>query len=142
MRQSLRVFACLFAMVASVAVRSGAHAQPASAAPAAAAASVPVQNLYAVEIKTGPNWDGDKPPPQQAYFREHSANLKKMRDQGSVVIGARYGDKGLVVVQAASAEEVHAMMKQDPSIQAKTFVYELHEFNVFYGGAVQPKKRS
>ena len=53
----------------------------------------------------------------------------------------RYSDKGLVVLQAASAEVADAMMKQDPSIQANVFAYELHEFSVFYGGSVQAKKR-
>lgn len=97
--------------------------------------------LFAIEIKTGTSWDAAKPAHEQAFFREHSANLKKLRDQGSLVFGARYSDKGLVVLEATSADEAHAMMKQDPSVQARIFAYELHDFNVFYGGTVQPKAR-
>ena len=109
-----------------------------SQSPSPSAAST---KLFAIEIKTGTSWDAAKPAHEQAFFREHSANLKKLRDQGSLVLGARYSDKGLVVLEATSADEAHAMMKQDPSVQARIFAYELHDFNVFYGGTVQPKAR-
>ena len=111
------------------------QAQAPAAAPTAAPAA-PHASLYAVEFKTGPSWDAAKPPGEQAHFRDHSANLKKLRDQGSLVLGARYSDKGFIVLQAASADEAHAMIKQDPSVQARVFAYELHPFNVFYGGTV------
>lgn len=119
-------------------VHAGVLAQPAPAAPAA---SAPAPLLFAVEFKTGPNWDAAKPPQEQAEFRAHSANLKKLRDQGSLVLGARYADKGLVVLSAASEAEAHAMVQQDPSVKAGTFAYQLNEFRVFYGGAVAPPPR-
>ena len=62
----------------------------------------PATNLYAIEIRVGAGWDATKHPNEQAYFREHSANLKRLRDEGRLVLGARYSDKGLVVVRAAS----------------------------------------
>jgi len=98
-------------------------------------------SLYVVEIKIGPGWDNNKKPHEQAYFREHSANLKRLRDQGYLILGARYSDKGLVVLQASSEQEAHAMMQQDSSVQNKVFLYELHEFNVFYSGSVQAHPR-
>lgn len=101
-----------------------------------------VMPLCAVEIKTGPAWDSTKPPHEQAYFREHSANLKTLRDQGSLVMGARYADKGLVVLQAATVQEAHALMQQDPAMQHRTFAYELHPFNVFYSGALSVRRRA
>lgn len=106
-----------------------------------ALASEPQGLLYAVEIKTGPAWDSVKPAQEQPHFREHSANLKRLRDQGSLVLGARYADKGLVVLQAGSEQEAHAMMQADLSIQNRVFAYELHDFNVFYGGTVQARRR-
>jgi hypothetical protein len=112
-----------------------------SSAPSSSPAST-APLLFVVEIKTGPSWDNAKQPIEQQYFREHSANLKKLRDQGALVLGARYSDKGLVVLQVASAEEAHALMKQDLSIQNQVFAYELHEFSVFYGGTLQAKRRS
>lgn len=107
-----------------------AQAVAAPEAPAAPAAGL----LFAVEIRTGPAWDGSKPPHEQLHFRDHSAHLRQLREQGALVMGARYGDKGLVVLRAASEPEAHAMMQADASMQARVFAYELHEFRVFYGG--------
>ena len=118
-----------------------ALAQPAPAASAAAAATAPAGLLFAVEITTGPAWDTAKSPQDQAHFREHSAHLRRLRDQGVLVMGARYGDKGLVVLRAASESEAQALMKDDPSIQAGVFKVELHEFRVFYGGTLAPPAR-
>ena len=108
----------------------------------ARAADPPAANLYAVEITIGPSWDKAKAAHEQPYFREHSANLGKLREKGALVLGARYSDKGLVVLQAASAQDARAMMDEDPSIQNGVFAYQLHDFNVFYGGSVQPRRRA
>ena len=97
--------------------------------------------LYAVEFKVGPQWVTAKAAHEQAYFREHSSNLGRLREQGSLVLGARYGEKGFVVLSAESEGAARAMVEQDPSVRHGTFAYELHEFSVFYGGAVQPSAR-
>ncbi|MDJ0940329.1 MAG: YciI family protein [Woeseiaceae bacterium] len=94
-------------------------------------------SLFAVEIKIGPNWDAAKAPSDQAFFKEHSANLKRLRDEGHIVMGARYSDIGLIIIAAATKEAVRTMMDQDPSMSAGTFVFEVHAFNVFYPGLVQ-----
>lgn len=88
--------------------------------------------LFAVEIRVGPNWDASKPPADQAFFRDHSAHLKRLRDAGHIVMGARYSDVGLLVFQAATRDAVDAMMREDPSMQAGTFRYEVHSMNAFY----------
>ncbi len=124
------------AAVTCLAAVSGAGAQGAGAA--ASATDTP---LFAVEIKVGPQWDPARPPQEQALFREHSANLRRMRDAGAIVMGARYADKGLVVVSAPSAGEVKAMLDQDPSFAAGTFVYEIHPFSVFYAGELKARRR-
>lgn len=99
-------------------------------------------NLYAVEIRTGPAWDAARPTHEQAFFKEHSANLQRLRDAGQLVLGARYADKGLVIVQARSQVEARALIDADPAMRERVFVYELSDFNVFYGGTVQPKPRA
>ena len=93
--------------------------------------------LFAVEIKVGPNWDRSKAPNKQAYFKEHSKNLKKLREAGHIIMGARYSDIGLIIFSARSPEEVKAFMAKDPSMSAGTFKYEVHTLNVFYPGLVQ-----
>jgi uncharacterized protein YciI len=123
------------ALTASV-LSGGASAQSASAT--ATPAELP---LFAIEIKVGPKWDSAKTPQEQAFFREHSANLKRLRESGSLVMGARYSDKGLVVVAASNLAETRAFMDQDPSIGAGTFAFEVHPFNVFYPGEVKARSR-
>ncbi len=113
-----------------------AEAQPASST---AATSEPL--LFAVEIRVGPKWDQAKSPQEQAFFKEHSANLRRMREAGVLVMGARYADKGLIVVAATSAADARAQMEQDPSIAAGTFIFEVHPFNVFYAGELKSRAR-
>lgn len=93
--------------------------------------------LFAVEIKVGPNWNDSKPPNEQAFFKEHSANLRQLREAGHIVMGARYSDIGLIIFSASSPEEVRAVMEKDPSMSAETFQYQVHAFNVFYPGMVK-----
>ncbi|MCW5633219.1 MAG: hypothetical protein KIT17_07765 [Rubrivivax sp.] len=118
-----------------------ARAQAAQAAPAASRPAGPALPAFAVEIRTGPGWDANKPPQAQAQFREHSAHLRRLRDEGHLLLGARYGDKGLLVVAAADLAAVHRLLDGDPSMQAGTFVYEAHPMAVFHGGCVQPPPR-
>lgn len=97
--------------------------------------------LFAVQVRTGARWDAAKPPVEQAFFREHSAHLKKLRDAGHIVVGARYADVGLLVVAAPDEAAVRALMEEDPSMKAETFRFDIHPFNVFYGGTLQPRPR-
>ncbi len=131
--------ACLGLGMGTLGLAQTQHTPPSPLA--AASAPVPAGNLYAVEIKTGPAWDASKPAQEQAHFREHSVNLRRLRESGVLVMGARYADKGLVVLRAATEAEAHAMMQADPSIEARVFAYELHEFRVFYSGSVATPAR-
>lgn len=96
----------------------------------------PAALLFAVQVRTGPNWDHSIAADQQAFFREHSANLGRLRAAGRIVMGARYADIGLLVFSAASAAEVTAAMESDPSIAAGTFIFDVHPMQVFYPGTV------
>ncbi len=93
-------------------------------------------SLFAVEIRTGPQWDAGKAPQDQRYFRDHSANLKRLRDAGKIVTGARYSNIGLLVIEAENENQVREMMDEDPSIIAKVFEYQVHAFDVFYPGTL------
>ncbi len=100
--------------------------------------------LFAVQIRTGDRWDTSKPPNEQLHFRDHSANLKRLRDAGHLILGARFSDVGLIIVAAESEAQARAMMDEDPSFEAGIFRYEVHLFNVFYSGSLQaaPRKAS
>jgi uncharacterized protein YciI len=112
---------------------------PAQAAPPASGPA-PVA-LFAIEFTTGPGWDPAKPPDQQPHFAAHAANLRRLRERGVIRIGARYGDKGLVVVAAESAAAARRLLDDDPSIAAGTFAFEVHPFMVFYPGSVDAAAR-
>jgi uncharacterized protein YciI len=96
----------------------------------------PAPTLFAGIFTTGPKWDSAKPPADQPFFREHSANLARLRAAGRVVMGARYADVGLVVVSASNEAEARALFEADPSIAAGTFTLNVHRFSVFYPGTV------
>ena len=76
-------------------------------------------------------------------YEKLMADLKRLRDEGRIVVGARYSDKGLLVFRAASADEVREWMAGDPSMQAGTFTNTVHPFNVFYPGelAAPPRRK-
>jgi len=116
-----------------------AFAQPALAADGSAStpASGAARPLFAVEIRTGPRWNAALPPGQQPLMREHSAHLRRLRDEGRIRLGARYGEVGLVVIEAATIDEARAWMEADPSMRGGTFRFEIFPFSVFYGGAVE-----
>jgi hypothetical protein len=130
MRQALAIVVLGFAMFTGI-----------SAGMAVAQSTATEPQLFAVEITVGPRWDQARPPQDQRFFKEHSANLRRMREAGVLVAGARYSDKGLLVVSAASMAEVRDQMAQDPSIGAGTFVYEVHSLNVFYPGELKAGPR-
>jgi hypothetical protein len=104
--------------------------------PAPAQAPATPSPLYAAIFKTGPKWDPAKAPNQQAFFREHSANLAKLRAAGAIVMGARYADIGLVVVTAATEADARKLFESDPSIGGGTFSVDVQRFSVFYPGYV------
>jgi len=108
------------------------------------AAGVNALPLFAVQIRTGDRWDAAKPPQEQLHFRDHSANLKRLREAGNLIMGARYSDVGLIILAAESETQARAMMDEDPSFEAGIFRYEVHHFSVFYPGSLQaaPRKAS
>jgi hypothetical protein len=117
-------------IAAAVLLTSLARAQTPAPAPA------PAVPLYAAVFKTGPKWDAAKAPNDQPFFRDHSTNLAKLRAAGTIVMGARYADIGLVVVAAATEADARKLFDGDPSIAAGTFTLDVQRFSVFYPGYV------
>ena len=124
----------LLTVAAALVATQGANAQTANAAQAEGGSP-----LFAIEITIGPNWIADKPPQDQQHFREHSANLQRLRESGALILGARYSDKGFVVLTAKDESHARAMMDEDPSMKAGVFQYRVYSFNVFYGGTVDKR---
>lgn len=94
---------------------------------------------FLVQFSLGPTWQQGKAPNEQPAFAEHGRNLKRLRDEGRIVVGARYADKGMIVLLADNAAAARSEMDVDPGVQSGIFLYELHELKVFYEGEL--KKR-
>ena len=133
----------------------GAYGQPAADAtkPVAAAPRaslgetvLPPQPLFIVHLVTGPGWNQEKTASEQAGFREHSQNLARMRNDGRLVMGARYkdsvADKGMLIMRATSKEAVIAEFANDPMVKAKQFVLDIADFQPFYDGFIARPSRT
>lgn len=98
----------------------------------------PPQALFLVEYTTGPAWLSQKPFPEQAHSADHSANLRRLHGEGTLVLGARHGDKGLVILRSGSEAAARAEVERDAAVVAGVFVYTIEELRPFYGGCVEP----
>ena len=101
------------------------------------------QRWFIVHLTLGAAWDKSKPPAQQPGFTEHSANLRALREAGRLAMGARYADKGLLVVRAVDADEARSLFAADPMVTGNLFALQVDELRVFYPGAVgEPAPRT
>ena len=94
--------------------------------------------LFIAHFSTGPAWQAGKPAPEQRHFAEHSANLKRLRAEGRLVVGARYADKGMIVVKAGSLEQATALFAADPMVAGEAFLLRVDELRPFYPGTIGP----
>ena len=92
--------------------------------------------LFIVHFTTGPSWAADKPFPQQQHAADHSANLRRLRDLGVLVLGGRHGATGMIVLRSPSIAAARAQIEQDPSVGVGVFAYTIEEFRPFYGGCI------
>jgi hypothetical protein len=97
-------------------------------------------SLYIVTYTTGPTWDFNKEPGDQIFFKEHSANLSKLRKDGVIKAGARYAEKGIIVIAAKSSLIARQIIFNDPAVVNKLFVADLQKLQVFYEGCLESPK--
>lgn len=88
--------------------------------------------LFVVHFETGPGWDPALAPEKQPGFGEHSANLARLRREGSIAFGARYSQFGMIFLKVASADAAREILDQDPGVRAGIFVYRVEPMLVFY----------
>lgn len=96
--------------------------------------------LFAVELTLGPAWDTAKPANEQPGFAEHSANIRRLTESQALVIGARYGEKGLLVVSAADEAAARAHFAPDPMVEKKVFRADVAPFAAFKHGCTDAKR--
>ncbi len=103
---------------------------------------VPDEQLFIIHYTTGTAWLPDAPFSDQPHAREHSENLRRLREAGRLILGARYDDKGIILLRAPSEAEARAQIERDPAIGAGVFTYELSPFLPFYDGCVERQRLS
>ncbi len=94
-------------------------------------------SLFVVLYTPGAGWDASKPPNEQKHFVSHSKRLGALRKEQRIKIGARYSDKGMLILQAVSLEEAQGIVSSDSAVIDGTFTAEIHPMMVFYQGCVE-----
>ena len=92
---------------------------------------------FIVLYTLGESWDATKNPQEQTYFADHSAHLQSLRKDSVIVIGARYSDTGMLIIQARDETAAHELIKSDLAIKNELFKVEIHMFSPFYKGCVE-----
>ncbi|MEP2670111.1 MAG: hypothetical protein ABJH04_14005 [Cyclobacteriaceae bacterium] len=94
-------------------------------------------SLFIVTYTTGPAWDFDKTPNDQLYFSDHSQHLSALRKNGTIKLGARAGEKGIIVFSAKTLQKAREIINNDIAIINGLFRTEIQPFNVFYPGCIE-----
>ncbi len=102
-------------------------------------AAAPPAKYFIAIFSLGPAWQKDRPAHEQLYFKEHSANLRKWREEKKITLGARYSDKGMIVLSARDEAEARAWLENDPMVVNQVFNLEIYPFNPFYTGCIEKK---
>jgi uncharacterized protein YciI len=103
----------------------------------AAAPSTQTASLFAVRFQPGAAWDKSKPPAGQAGFASHSANLQRLRREGRVVLGGRFGDLGLIVLSASDAAAARELFATDETIAARVFTIQIDPWSTIFDGCLR-----
>ena len=104
-----------------------------SGTPTPSAAPTPPR-LYAVRLSTGPAWDAAKSPNDQTGMKEHSAHIARLRREGTLVLGARFGELGLLVLRVPDEAAVRAQLAPDPTVASGVFKVQIDLYSPFAHG--------
>lgn len=99
--------------------------------------TAPAKQYFIAIFSRGPAWDEAKPANEQIGFKEHSDNLRRLRSEKKISIGGRYGEKGMVIVEAQNEGEARSLFASDVMVEKKTFTLELNQFRPFYKGSIE-----
>ena len=72
--------------------------------------------FFVVERRSGPDWDASRPLEDQSGWEAHAEFMDGLVDSGLVVLGGPLADEQrvILVVEAASEEEVRVTLARDP----------------------------
>ena len=94
----------------------------------------PAEQYFVALYTVGENWDADKSPADQPYFKEHSEHLSNLRKDSTIVIGARYNDTGMIIIKAIDQTKAENLLLEDIAVRNELFNVEIHLLQPFYKG--------
>ncbi len=97
----------------------------------------PKDSLFVVYYTTGPAWNHEKGPADQTHFADHSKHLSTLRKEGVIKLGARAGEKGIIIFAAKSYIHAQEIINSDTAVGKGLFNADIQRFNVFYAGCVE-----
>ncbi|MBL7851697.1 MAG: hypothetical protein JNN04_12405 [Cyclobacteriaceae bacterium] len=97
-------------------------------------------SLFIVTYTLGPAWDANLPPSSQLHFKEHSANLGAWRKEGVIRFGARYADKGIIVITAPNQAALRERIGHDPAVSGGVFRADIQPLQPFFEGCIEKPK--
>lgn len=113
--------------------------EPATGPTNASAQTTEAEKLFIVHFTLGENWDKDKPANEQKYFKHHSENLRSLRTENKLLLGARYADKGMIIIKASDEAGARKLIERDSTVIHHVFNFELHLLKPFYYGCIESK---
>lgn len=87
---------------------------------------------FIVHLETGEKWDSSLQPAEQTQFKEHTANMNRLRKQGTILFGARYGEFGLLILEGESLSSAIEILEADPGVMAGIFKFRIEPISIFY----------
>jgi uncharacterized protein YciI len=99
---------------------------------ASAADDVKPLQQFIVHLETGEKWDSSLQPSEQSQFQEHTANMNRLRKQGTILFGARYGEYGLLILEGESLPSAIEILEADPGVMAGIFKFRIEPISIFY----------
>jgi len=102
------------------------------------ARSLEMAIYYVYLLKKGPNWSPDETPELEALQEAHLANIRRLRDEGKLVLNGPLLDsfqlsgeiRGIGVTTAKSLVEAQEWLSTDPMVKVGHLVFELHTWMV------------
>lgn len=96
---------------------------------------------YVYLLKKGPTWSPDSTPEIDALQEAHLANLRRLHDEGKLVLNGPLLDafqlsgeiRSIGVLKASSMAEAQEWISTDPMVKVGRLVFELHAWMVEKG---------
>ena len=100
----------------------------------------PTRQYFIVIYTPGSAWNAAISPGEQLHFKTHSRHLQTLRTENKITLGARYADKGMIIITGENEGEIRSTIMSDSAVIDKIFTAEIYPYNVFYYGCLEKLK--